>query len=479
MRTRTTVVAVFLFVVVGLFFLGAPRPAQGAVSVSVSFFHEQLSPHGRWIVAGSYGDVWVPGSVRAGWAPYVDGEWIWTDYGWTWVSDDPWGDVPYHYGSWVFADSYGWCWVPGTVWAPAWVTWAYTDDYIGWAPVPPTFVLTSGGYFGGPIVISQSRYCFVPTSRFVGVNVATARVPAQQNPTIFTRATKATSFSVSGGIVHTAGLPLSRIEKVTGRHLERASIDRLKARPTTIAAGGLGKARTLHVAVPAKERARELRVAQHPASAHPESGKQAHVSSAKGTHSPKTATTHEKTRVAGKPEAKAASGHRTVSAERSAKTSTSPVKHEKTRVTAKQEPKTKSSGPHASSTSATGHTNTSASRTTEARRHDTTPQSKPKVNVAEKPHREARVQSSESHGAVNRVEKSTPPKERAAVGQTQTVHQSQTVRQPQSATAHEQVANNRTSHKESVAAAPPARVKDSPPPRPYERPKEEKPKGSE
>jgi hypothetical protein len=352
------------------------------------------------------------------------------------------------------------------------VTWAYTDDYIGWAPVPPTFVLTSGGYFGGPIVISPSRYSFVPTSQFVGVNVATARVPAQQNPTIFTRATKATSFRVSGGIVHTAGPPPSRIEKVTGRHLERASIDRLKARPTTIAAAGLTKARTLHVAVPAKERARELKVAtQHPASKHPEASKQAHVSTAKGTKSPKTATTHEKTRVAGKSEAKTTTGHRTVSAERSAKKSTAPVKHEKTHIAGKQEPKKLPSDRHVSTTSTATHAKTAAPRTTEARRHDTASQTK--VKVAEKPHREVQATRSETHGAANRVEKPSPqpPKERVAV------HQPQTVHQPQAATAHEQVASNRTSHKENAAPAPPARVKNSPPP--HERPEEEKPKGSE
>jgi len=26
-----------------------------------------------------------------------------------------------------------WVWVPGTVWPRAWVTWSYSDSYVGWA----------------------------------------------------------------------------------------------------------------------------------------------------------------------------------------------------------------------------------------------------------------------------------------------------------------------------------------------------------
>jgi len=256
MLTRRILIAVILFA--ALFVLAVPRPAEGSSSVSVSFFHEQLSPHGRWVVAGSYGDCWVPGSVAAGWSPYVDGEWIWTDYGWTWASYDPWGDIPYHYGTWVWVDPYGWVWVPGTIWAPAWVTWAYTDDYIGWAPVPPSFVLSATGYFGRPIVVSERYYCFVPTRQFVGVNVSTVRVPLQQNATIFTQATKTTHYTVSSGVVRVAGPPASQIERVIGRRIERVGIDRAKTKPTTLSAGGVAKARSLHVVAPAPERARAI-----------------------------------------------------------------------------------------------------------------------------------------------------------------------------------------------------------------------------
>ena len=252
MRLQKTLFAAALAAI--LSGLAAPPPARADVSVSVSFFHQQLAPHGRWVSA-SYGDVWVPGSVASGWAPYVDGEWIYTDYGWTWVSDDPWGDIAYHYGTWAWVAPYGWVWVPGTVWAPSWVTWAYTDDYIGWAPVPPSFTLSVGGYAGRPIVVSATRYVFVPSRQFVGTRVSRVRVAPAQNAAIFRRAAKATSFQVSNGIVRTGGLPSERVAKAAGHKIERVSISRARTRPTKFAQGGSGNARSISVVAPERQRA--------------------------------------------------------------------------------------------------------------------------------------------------------------------------------------------------------------------------------
>jgi hypothetical protein len=189
----------------------------------------------------------------------VDGQWLYTDYGWTWASNDPWGDIPYHYGTWAYVSPYGWVWVPGTVWAPAWVTWAYTDDYIGWAPVPPSFAFSVGGYFAGPVVVAQSRYCFVPARQFVGVPIQTVRVARQQNSVIFRRATKVTSFPVTNGIVRTAGLPAQRVEKATGHRIERVSIDRARTQPTSVERAGLQKAKNIPVVAPERERARAIK----------------------------------------------------------------------------------------------------------------------------------------------------------------------------------------------------------------------------
>jgi hypothetical protein len=251
---RKTALAAILFA--GMFAILAPPTASASVSfeVSITHFHRTLAPYGRWVVAARYGEVWVPAGVSRGWDPYWDGEWLWTDYGWTWVSYDPWGDIPYHYGTWAWVDPYGWVWVPGTIWAPAWVTWAWTNDYIGWAPVPVTFVITASGYSGPPVVLDASRYVFVPATQFVGVNVSRVRVSESRNTAILPQTQRATRFAVSGGIVRaTADPPLSFVQRVTRKRFERAGVDRLKTRPTTLAAARVSGKR-FGVAAPAAER---------------------------------------------------------------------------------------------------------------------------------------------------------------------------------------------------------------------------------
>ena len=64
--------------------------------------------------------------------PYSNGRWVYTDYGYTWVSADPFGWATDHYGRWVWANR--WVWRPDTTWGPAWVQWRQGDGYVGWAP---------------------------------------------------------------------------------------------------------------------------------------------------------------------------------------------------------------------------------------------------------------------------------------------------------------------------------------------------------
>ena len=114
-------------------------PAQAATNVSVSIgtFYDDLAPHGSWV---SYQDtyVFVPANISADWRPYTVGHWVYTKrYGWLWVSDEPFGWATYHYGRWGYAEDIGWYWVPGRRWAPAWVSWRRSGDYVVWAPLPP------------------------------------------------------------------------------------------------------------------------------------------------------------------------------------------------------------------------------------------------------------------------------------------------------------------------------------------------------
>jgi hypothetical protein len=90
--------------------------------------YEDLDQYGGWSNQPGYGQVWIPTSVSAGWAPYHDGHWAWiSPWGWTWIDDAPWGFAPYHYGRWA---SFGgrWGWIPG----PYGVTPLYAPALVGW-----------------------------------------------------------------------------------------------------------------------------------------------------------------------------------------------------------------------------------------------------------------------------------------------------------------------------------------------------------
>ena len=241
------------------FFSPAPADARVDVGVSVSAFYDGLSPYGEWVTVGTYGECWRPRGVVAGWQPYWNGRWCYTEYGWTWVSFDPWGGDPYHYGTWVVTADWGWVWIPGTIWAPAWVTWCDADGYIGWAPVPPSISIGLVGYSGPAIVAPARSYVFVPTRSFVGGDVRTVRVDPARNGAFVSHAQKITNFSVSGGVVRTGGPPVSRIQKVTGAPVRTVGLGDAKTHAVPIARSG-GDSRHLSVIAPRREQV----AARHP-----------------------------------------------------------------------------------------------------------------------------------------------------------------------------------------------------------------------
>ena len=125
-------------------FFAAPNAAQAqTVEVSFSYFHDQLAPFGQWRSSARWGDVWVP-NVGRDFRPYSSaGRWEnTTEYGTVWVSDYEWGEIPFHYGRWVWDPDLAWIWVPGYVWGPGWVAWRQGGANIGWFPMPP------GDYYG-------------------------------------------------------------------------------------------------------------------------------------------------------------------------------------------------------------------------------------------------------------------------------------------------------------------------------------------
>ncbi len=114
-------------------------------------FRSTLAPYGQWIEHPTYGTVWVPSRrvVGANFTPYVTaGHWAYDDTGgYVWVSNYSWGWAPFHYGRWLVIANVGWAWIPGGSYAGAWVDWRIGDatwDYVGWRPLPPTFIWRHG-----------------------------------------------------------------------------------------------------------------------------------------------------------------------------------------------------------------------------------------------------------------------------------------------------------------------------------------------
>ncbi|HEX7828864.1 MAG TPA: FecR family protein [Thermoanaerobaculia bacterium] len=105
------------------------------VDRKLGYWGDDLDDHGKWIFVTGIGWSWRP-TVAASWRPYYNGYWYRGRAGClTWVSYDPWGWAPFHYGRWSYDPMYGWFWVPGYGYSPAWVYWWYgSGGYVGWAP---------------------------------------------------------------------------------------------------------------------------------------------------------------------------------------------------------------------------------------------------------------------------------------------------------------------------------------------------------
>jgi len=122
--------------------------------------YEDLDDYGRWDYDATYGHVWVPTRVDAGWAPYREGHWAFVaPWGWTWVDDAPWGFAPFHYGRWCRVRE-TWAWIPGPVlvrpvYAPALVAFVGGGGFhvsvgfgggggVAWFPLGPGEVFVPG-----------------------------------------------------------------------------------------------------------------------------------------------------------------------------------------------------------------------------------------------------------------------------------------------------------------------------------------------
>jgi len=217
----------------------ATDTAPPSAPVTVNYFNDALSPYGSWVDVSGYGRCWRPTVViyDSSWQPYGDrGQWVYTDCGWYWESDYSWG-ITFHYGRWFRDPRLGWCWWPDTVWSPSWVTWRSSDDYCGWAPLPPFTVYQPGVgfYYRGAAVaagfdfgLDADFFMFVPIGHFGDRHPRSFCVARPQVPQIFGRTAVVNNFSVHDRFVMNGGIPVDRINNITHRDIRPVNVGEVR-----------------------------------------------------------------------------------------------------------------------------------------------------------------------------------------------------------------------------------------------------------
>jgi hypothetical protein len=199
---------------------------SGHATVDLGFFYDSLAPYGNWVERPSYGWVWAPTAVSTSWRPYENGHWVWTDEGWVWVTDEPYGWATYHYGRWYDDPEIGWAWVPGDEWGSSWVSWQAGADYVGWAPLPPGVSVSVGvgGYGGYAYGIAPENYVFVPDRYFLAPSVATYVVPTARVRGFWGQTRNFTNYRFAGGRAFNQGIPVDQVQRFVGRRVPRYQV---------------------------------------------------------------------------------------------------------------------------------------------------------------------------------------------------------------------------------------------------------------
>ena len=205
-------------------------PVQADERISLDLFYDNLETYGVWQEVGDYGYCWQPHQTEADWRPYSDGRWVYTEAGWTWDSDEPFGWAVYHYGRWANASGMGWIWIPGIEWGPGWVSWRHSQRYVGWAPLPPEahFRRETGfhGWVDDYYDIGPSNYCFVEGRNFGARRLRSVLIDRRQNINLILQTTNITNISYSNHLVHNDGPSYDRMAQQSEHAIGRYKLNR-------------------------------------------------------------------------------------------------------------------------------------------------------------------------------------------------------------------------------------------------------------
>jgi hypothetical protein len=225
----------------------SPPPAAPVVitappeTPTLDYFQAHLTPYGQWVEVPGVGTAWVPAEANdLAWRPYMNsGHWDYTDAGWFWRSDYPWGDMAFHYGRWVNNEFTGgrWAWVPGYYWAPSWVSWREGEGGMGWAPLPWDCEFRVGvglWWHGGAVVegvgfgLGFGAFVFVGNDHFWGGNYNVYVYDNARARVFYEHTTVHVGYRMEGGHLHAEGLGREHMAQVTHHAVEVHKVAELR-----------------------------------------------------------------------------------------------------------------------------------------------------------------------------------------------------------------------------------------------------------
>lgn len=182
-------------------------------------------PSTNLAVTTSLGDAIVEGE-KPGYVPYTNGQWVNTDAGWYFKAPTPAEEIVSHYGRWVNTPTDGWLWVPGRVWAPAWVDWKQNDEYVSWAPLPPS-VYIDNNIINVP-EINEDRYVVVEKRYFVEPTIYKYMYKENKNKVMVKEMTKTDGIMIVNKTIINKGPDVNIIQTVYGRNIDLIKIQHVK-----------------------------------------------------------------------------------------------------------------------------------------------------------------------------------------------------------------------------------------------------------
>jgi hypothetical protein len=218
-----------------------PAPAGPPETPTIDYFQAHLTPYGQWIQVPDVGAAWVPSEAsEPGWRPYMNsGHWQFSDAGWFWQSDYPWGDMAFHYGRWINNEFTGgrWAWVPGYNWAPSWVSWREGSGGMGWAPLPwgVEFRVGHGLFWHGSAVVAGvdfglgfGAFCFVGSDHFWGGNYNRFVFDESRSRVFFEHSTFNVGYKMEGGRFVAEGLGREHMSQITHHEIVVVKVTELR-----------------------------------------------------------------------------------------------------------------------------------------------------------------------------------------------------------------------------------------------------------